>query len=163
MKILSTSKAFPAFDGRIILRTVIDKPAEQGSRLLNYLSDYSIKIEAFSREKLFLRLCELYEASHKGNQRLLTYHYIFKILCTYENEDTKSCLLISRIYHGSDHLYSNADAVIAIGDSFVPPKLISKQNALSSVLVLDNEANPCWADVSGGGIIFTPAENCLLI
>lgn len=159
MKITTSSSALTAFDGKIILRTVIDKPGEQGSHLLNYLHDYSDKIDAFAREKLLLRLSELYEAAFNNRLRYAAYVYTFKIISTYASEAVDSCLLLVRLYQGNNLLTSNVDSVISVADRFVPPELFTKKRVANSVLVLDSNGHPAWADVTNGRITYSVIKN----
>lgn len=160
MKISTCSYSLPAFDGKIILRLTLDKTAERGSRVLDYLNDYSCKIEDFARLKLFPRLEEVYEQSYRINQKNPPYIYSFKIICTYEEADLCSYLLLSRLFQGHLHLASNADSLIARSDCFIPPKLICKRTVPNSVLILDGDGCPSWANATDNGITYTRAAKC---
>lgn len=158
MKILTHSYALSAFDGKILLRLILDKPAEGGTRVWDYLYDYSCKIEVFARQRLFSRLLELYEMSYNNNTRLQAYIYSFKIICTYECEDLFSCLLISSLYQGNVLLYSNADSLIALNDYFVPPKLICRRSMQGSNLIISQDCTPTWVNAKSEQIVYTLAE-----
>lgn len=163
MKISTNSYALPAFDGKILLRLTLDKPTERGTRVFDYLHDYSCKIEAFARHGLFSRLAEIYKASYNDNKRNPAFVYSFRIISTYENAELSSYLLVSRLYQGHIHLFSNADSLITYSDSFVPPKLICKRHVPNSVLTLDSEGHPSWAKVNENQIVYTKAEKCRLL
>ncbi len=147
MDFISESYSFASNDGRIVLRTCIDRPLNSAHNAFEYLNQYSCSIHEFVNDRLLLKALEAYDASLRAGSRFLPYLYSFKYYVTYSDDTYWSCAMVAKLMQATNVLMQSVDSVVFIGNQILPPRLINHSHKYKN-LVLDSKGYPSVAELA---------------
>lgn len=160
MEYETNNRLFTAYDGRILLRTDIDRPVKTEGKRFEYVGTLTNACEEFAAQKLFLKLSEVYRTEVENGVKFVPYSYSVKMQNTYSNEVYLSLLIIATVRRGSEIFSAECRSVIFKNDLILPQKYIARSNKSGGALLLDADGKPSWATLVNNIIKIERAEKC---
>ncbi len=149
---------YTAYDGRIILRTAVDRPSIGVGNRFEYLSSLSRTCDHFAAHKLLYKLSEQYKANYGLRFKSIPYSYSIKMNTTYSDNIYLSVLIIASVKKDDQVLFCKYKSVIFQDDKIVPQNIITKRTKDDLCLIICEDGVPCMLKERNGRMVAERAE-----